>query len=174
MKLHLVIPLLFLLFPFCRQRIDYDNIQNKDGLYFDKSTGKLLNGKYKSVTYYLSTRETVIKKEFEEGVQIEEWEEWKGDELIHQGKYLKEDELADKIKSITDSKRVNFNLWKEADFVMLSVELIQPTYADKSTLEKIVGIAKKELKDKLDFKSIIIDSISNSNVERRIFEHRIK
>lgn len=175
MKLNLVIILLsFLLLPSCKQNIDYDNIQNMEGLFFDKSTGKLLNGKYKSVTYYPSTRETVITQEYKDGVQVGEWEEWKGDELIQQGKYLNEDELANRIKNITNSKRVNFNLWREADFVMLSVELIQPTHADKGTLEKIAGITKKELQDKLNFKSIIIDSISNSTVERRIFEHEIK
>ncbi|MER2997553.1 hypothetical protein [Pontibacter populi] len=166
--------LVLMLLSSCSQSIEYDNIQNKDGLYFDKSTGKFLDGKFESVTLRPYSRETVIKQEFKNGLPTGEWEEWNGDELIHHGEYIQENDLAIRIKKMTNSKRVNLNLWKEADFAMLSIELVQPAHADSSTLEKVAIVTEKEFKDKYVFSTIIFDSINNSTTERRIFEYEIR
>lgn len=174
MKLNFAIILVFWCMTSCRQSIEYDNIQNKDGIYIDKTTNRILNGRYRSKTLNSFSKETIIKKEFKDGIQVGEWEEWHGDELIHIGKYIQEDKLSKQIKNIAGSKRVNLNLWKEGNYEMLSIELVQPTYADTSRFEKIAEITKKALIDKFSFTTLIIDSISNSKVDRRIFEKQIQ
>lgn len=158
----------------CRQSVEFDNIQNKGGLYFNTATTELLDGKYISVTSDPDgNRESVITMEFKDGVPINEWEEKYNNSTIHSGHYITNKELATKIGEITKSKRVDLNLWEEAGFPYLTLELIEPANTDSSRLKKVIEVTNTDLKKKFNFKTINIDSSGYSS-RKRIYTVEIK
>lgn len=158
----------------CRQSVEFDDIKNKEGLYFNSATAELLDGKYISVTSDPDgDRESVITMEFKDGVPIGEWEEKYENSTIHSGYYITHKELATKIEEMTNSKRVDLNLWEEAGFPYLTLELIEPANTDSNKLNEVIEITKMNLKSKFHFKTINIDSSGYSS-RKRIFTVNIK
>lgn len=165
MKLYLAILCLIFVAVSCRQPIIYDNVKIKDGLYIDSSNGEILNGKYQSITppENAMERKHVSTFEYSNGIPINDWTYSYGGEMIHTGKYLKEDNIKSIFQELTKSRRVDLDLWKEGDFPFLTVELIQPKMTDTLTLEKVVEISKAKLVKTYDFKQILIRSISTTD-----------
>ena len=159
----------------CRQSIKWENVKIKDGLYVDSSSGEILDGKYKSVTppEHDISREDVIIFEYSNGIPVGEWSDTYGGDLIHSGKYLKEEDTKSNIQRLTKCKRVDLDLWKEADYQFLTLELIEPLAADTLTLEKVIEITKSSLLEKYKFKTIMIDSIGLTD-KNYIYEYDIE
>lgn len=164
-----------LLLASCRQSIKWENVKIKDGLYVDSSSGEILDGKYISETppEHAMSREDVILFEYSSGIPVGEWSDTYGGELIHSGEYLKEEDAKSKIQRLTKCKRVDLDLWKEADYQFLTIELIEPVEADTLTLNKVIEITKSTLFEKYKFKTIIIDSIG-STTKNYIYEYDIE
>ena len=64
--------------------------------------------------------------EYDKGVPVNTWKELYRNELVHSGNYIHEPHTSKKIKEITESLRVDLNLWSEVDYHTLNIELISP------------------------------------------------
>ena len=140
----------------------------------DSSSGEILDGKYKSVTHlgHDMSRVDIIIVEYSNGIPVGEWSDTHAGDLIHSGKYLKEEGTKSNIQRLTKCKRVDLDLWKEADYQFLTLELIEPLASDTLTLEKVIEITKSSLLEKYKFKTIIIDSIGLTD-KNYIYEYNI-
>ncbi len=155
----------------CRQNISYENVKINDGLYIDSSSGKILDGKYQSITpadEKRVAREHVSIFEYSKGIPIGEWKYSYGGEVIHTGKYLTEATIQENLKELTKSKRVDMNLWKEGDYPFLTINLILPRIIDTLTLQKIFEISKITLSKNYEFNEImIVDASKSEYIYRR-------
>jgi len=165
MKVYGIALLFFaLLFISCRKEIKYENIGLKNGLYTDLSNGKILDGKYKSLTQPENAlqKENVIEREFSDGIPTGEWTETYGGDLYFNGEYLIEEDLKSDIQKTTKCKRVDLDFWKELYYPYLTIGLIQPEVTDTLTLQKVIELSKSQLLNKYNFRSVRIDSIGQT------------
>jgi hypothetical protein len=142
--------------------IDSINIIIKNGRYIDSTTGKPLDGTYKSPSRWdgFGEDEHCLKEQYEKGIPTGKWMySFKGD-LIHSGIYLEETVLSDKLISLTKSKRIDINLWQEADYSYLTIDLINPIFKDSNTVETISELTMQSLSNKFKFKTLYIDNVT--------------
>lgn len=148
----------------CRQEINFDSIRIKNGLYINVQNGEILDGHYKSVTTVNGNfqKSDVILLEYVDGIPVGNWSDTYNGDLIHSGTYLEEVATKSKIQQLTNSKRVDLNLWKESDEPSLTIELIEPRITDSVTLKKVINCTNNFDKS-YKFNQIYIDSIVTTN-----------
>jgi len=83
--------------------------------------------------------------------------------MIHSGEYLEEEDLKQDIITISQSKRIRFNLWQEGGYKMLTVSLIQPQKSSSIFIDKISKKVINELKNKYKFQTLYIEKSDNEN-----------
>lgn len=159
--------LLFFLIAFshsCNEEINFDNIHLKNGLYINDRNGEILDGHYKSVTPVNGNfqKTDVILLEYSDGIPVGNWSDTYNGDLIHSGTYLEETAIKSKIQQLTNSKRVDLNLWEESDEPSLTIELIEPRVTDSLTLKKVINCTNNFDKS-YKFNQIYVDSIVTTN-----------
>ena len=159
----------------CTQSIDSGKIERKDGLYTDKGTGELLDGKYESVEpiggTYSGNHESTF--EYDEGIPVGEWTYTFNGDPIHSGKYLVENELKSKINSLTNSKITDLNFWEEGGYWMLDIELLFPNKKDSVIIKTVVDITNDAILTKYNYKSIDVFAV-NDSVKEKIYWEKLK
>ena len=131
-------------------------LEYKNGLAYEKSTGNPANGKYECIetrgnSGMQSTHKTVSN--FENGYPIGKWEYYYQDDLIQNGEYLSEDKFKKEIIKLTEAQTVLIETWYEGNYGHLNVDLYFPQKTldsiETSNLQKLFG---KELCEKHNLK----------------------
>ena len=146
----------------CRENIEYEKIAWKDGLKINLETGKLLDGKYKSITqegethidYHVSTFE------YKKGIPTGKSTYTFSDDPIHSGVYLYEKRFSAKISKLTNAIRTDIDLWEEG-LPLLSIILIEPQKIDNNIIEQVVELVKKHLSHKYLFDALYVVSVND-------------
>lgn len=152
----------------CQQEIniDADNIGQKDGLTINNETGKPLHGRYKCISsfgkYSVYHVETF---EYKNGIKVGKWTYSFNGDLIHHGRFLKENSLKTRISKLTQTKRTELHLWQEGDYVWLDVNLIEPQNSTSLIQTQIVQLVKDNMAKKYDVNLIRIQVIQDDKRE---------
>ena len=138
--------------------IQYDMIVEKDGLNYNSSDGKLLDGTCKSPSSWdgFGDGEGCIKQEFKRGIQIGTWMYSHKGDMIHSGEYLHEQELKSRVVEISKCSRVDIDNWKEGNYSFLYVYLQNPENTDSVSVKNIINVTIEALRDNYEFRSIKI------------------
>ncbi len=154
----------------CTKTVEFEKIQRKDGSYSNEDNGELLDGEYKCVKpiggTYNGNHESTFK--YDEGIPIGEWTYTFNGDLIHSGKYLVENELKANIISLTNSKRIDLNLWEEGGDWMLDIELIFPEEKDSSVIKTVVETANDALLTNYNYTIVNVFAV-NDSVKEKIY-----
>lgn len=159
----------------CTQSIDSDKIKRKDGQYINSETGELLNGKYKNIEpiggTYGGNHESTF--EYDDGIPVGKYTYTFNGAPIYSGRYLDENELKEKINSLTKSKRVDLNLWEEGGCWMLDVELLYPGNKDSVVIKNVVDMTNTALLGKHNYKSIHVLA-ANDSIKEKVYWEKVK
>lgn len=145
------------------KQIDHVNIVIINDVYVDSTTGKPLDGTYKSPSQWdgYGKDEHCSKEQYKKGIPTGKWMySYKGD-LIHSGSYLDRKELNSKLISLTKCKRVDINLWQEGDYPFLTIDLINPISTDSNTIGIISDVTIQSLGNKFNFRTLYIDKVTS-------------
>ena len=147
--------------------IEYDNIVLKNDLYVDLINDNILNGTYKSPSAWdaFGDGKNCEKVKYSNGIPVGKWMDSNEGYLIHFGVYLEEQELKKKLILLTNSKRVDIDLWEEADYPYLTIKLINPIAKDSITIEKAIELSIQSLNQKYQFKTLKIESVTKKGIE---------
>ncbi len=167
--------ILFLTLIGCKQSIEPDKIERINGLYVYAESGEPLNGKYKCVTPIGGTYDGnhVSTFEYDDGIPVGEWVYTFNGDPVHSGKYVKESTIQASLQTITDSKRVDLDLWEEGGYPMLTIDLIQPQNTDSISLKEIEKTVKDKLLRKYEYKAVFVESVTDQEKER-LFEMNLE
>ena len=113
---------------------------------------------------------TLIYLEYDMGVPVNNWKELNRDELIHSGNYIIEPLTSQKIKELTESFRVDLNLWSEIDYYTLNIELITPKSMSNNKEKKIINLINNELLQTYKFEGIRIHIVEPDSTQIRVIK----
>lgn len=159
----------------CAQLIESDGLTLKNGLYYDSSSGELLDGKYKRQSqigngyagYHIS------REEYINGVPIGTWSYSFNGDLISRGKYLDDLNTQIALQDMTNSLRVDLDLWQEGNYPILTINLIQPQISDSMTMKAVSKTVQQRLGEIYEFQTIYVDSVGDQKTER-LFEAKLE
>jgi hypothetical protein len=143
--------------------IIHDNIKIENGVYADCITHEVLDEEYRCVN-----KRTVIQLEYDNGRPINSWKEFNNNELIHSGHYILEPKVSQEIKTLTESFRVDLNLWSEVDYYTLNIELITPQVISPSKQEEITTLIDNDLLPRYKFEGVRIRIIEPSSTKTTV------
>ncbi|MGB3778990.1 MAG: hypothetical protein WA960_11580 [Tunicatimonas sp.] len=167
--------ILFLILIGCEQSIESDKIKRINGLYVYAGSGEPLDGKYRCATPIGGTYDGdhVSTFEYDDGIPVGEWTYTFNGDPIHSGKYVKEPTIQADLQTITDSKRVDLDLWEEGGYSMLTIDLVQPQNTDSVSLKELEKTLKDKLLKRHECKIVFVESVTDQE-EKRLFEMNLE
>lgn len=67
--------------------------------------------------------------------------------------------MNEELASLSKCKRVDINFWKEGNYPLLTIDLINPFSKDSNTMETISKLTIQSLSHKFKFKTLYIDNV---------------